>query len=84
MHLLMLDLDIDWKEEKMDYLAKVIVDLVSLAQQLFVVWANGGNNVPAQDKAILGDSITSVFANSVNFLAELTAEIMRQMSNIAS
>lgn len=68
----------------MEYLAKAIVDVVSLFKQLMTVWANGGGNVTTQDKALLGDSISSMFANSVNFIAALTAEIMHQMTNIAS
>jgi hypothetical protein len=67
----------------MDYLAKAIVDLVELFKQLFLVWANGGGNMPAEEQGVVGNSIASIFANGVNFFAELTAEITKQMANIA-
>lgn len=67
----------------MDYLAKAVVDLIALFKQLFMVWVNGGGNVPAAEQGVIGDSISSIFANGVNFFAELTAEITRQMANIA-
>lgn len=68
----------------MEYLARAIVDFVSLFKEILTVWAKGGNNVTAQDEALLGDSLSSVFVNIVNFVAELTAELTRQMANIAS
>ena len=69
----------------MDYLARAIVDFVSLLKELVSLWVNGqGNvaaNVTAQSHAHLGDSISSIFANGVNFVTELTAELLRQMTN---
>ena len=66
----------------MEYLAKAIVDCVSLFKELIMVWEHGQGNVPAQ--VHVGDSVASIFTNSVNFIASLTAEIMRQISNTAS
>jgi len=72
----------------MDYLARAIVGFVSLFKELVTLWMKGqGNvaaNVTAQAHAQLGDSISSIFANGVNFVAELTAEILRQMTNVIS
>ena len=67
----------------MDYLAKAIVDLVVLLQQLFMAWMNGGGNMSAEEEGVVGNSIASIFANGVNFFAELSVEITKQMANIA-
>lgn len=72
----------------MDYLARAIVGIISLLRELVTLWGNGqGNvaaNVAAQAHAQIGDSISSIFANGVNFIAALTAEILHQMSNTMS
>ena len=72
----------------MDYLARAIVGFVSLFKELVTLWMNGQGNVAAnvtvQAHAQLGDSISSILANGVNFVAELTAEILRQMTNVIS
>jgi hypothetical protein len=72
----------------MDYLARAIVDFVALFKELVALWVNNqGNvagNVTAQANAQLGDSVSSIFANGIHFVAELTGEILRQMSNVAS
>ena len=72
----------------MDYLAKAIVDVVSLLRELFTLWATGQGNVPAniagQAHTQIGDSLSSIFANGVNFIAALAAEILHQMSNTMS
>ena len=70
----------------MDYLAKAIVDAVSLLRELFTLWATGQGNVPANAaaQAQIGDSLSSIFANGVNFIAALAAAIMHQMSNTMS
>ena len=72
----------------MDYLARAIVDFVALFKELVSLWMNGQGNVSAnvttQAHAHLGDSISSIFANGVNFVTELTAEILRQMANMVS
>lgn len=72
----------------MDYLARAIIGLVSLFKELVVLWMNGqGNvtaNVTAQAHAQLGDSISSIFSNGVNFIAALAAELLHQMGNTVS
>ncbi|MBM3157551.1 MAG: hypothetical protein FJ004_09755 [Chloroflexi bacterium] len=67
----------------MDYLAKAIVDLFTLFQQLFIAWVNGEGNIAVEEQGVIGNSIASIFANGVNFFAELTSEVTKQMSNIA-
>jgi hypothetical protein len=72
----------------MDYLARAIVGFVSLFKELVTLGMDGQGNVAAnvttQAHAQLGDSMSSIFANGVNFVAELTAEILRQMTNVIS
>ena len=72
----------------MDYLARAIVGVVSLLRELVTLWGSGqGNvaaNVAAQAHAQIGDSLSSIFANGVNFIAALAAEILHQMSNTMS
>lgn len=72
----------------MDYLARAIVGFVDLFKELFTLWVNGQGNVAAnvatQAHSHLGDSISSIFANGVNFVTELTAEILRRMANVVS
>jgi antitoxin component of MazEF toxin-antitoxin module len=72
----------------MDYLARAIIGVVSLLRELVTLWGNGQGNIPAnvaaQAHAQIGDSISAIFANGVNFIAALTAEILRQMGNSIS
>lgn len=72
----------------MDYLARVIVGFVSLLQDLITLWSNGQGsvsaNVAAQAQPQIGDSLSSIFANGWNFIAELAAEVLGQMSNTVS
>jgi hypothetical protein len=71
-----------------DYLARAIIGVVSLLNELVTLWANGhGNvsaNVAAQAHTQIGDSISSIFTNGVNFIAALAAEILHQMGNTVS
>ena len=72
----------------MDYLARAIVGVVSLLRELVTLWGSGqGNvaaNVAAQAHTQIGDSLSSIFANGVHFIAALSAEILRQMGNTVS
>ena len=72
----------------MDYLARAIVGVVSLLRELVTLWGSGqGNvaaNVAAQAHAQIGDSLSSIFANGVHFIAALSAEILHQMGNSTS
>ena len=72
----------------MDYLARAIVSFFSLFKELVALWMNNQGNVPAdvtaQAHAHLGDSISSIFVNGVNFIAAITSEISRQMGNVTS
>ncbi len=72
----------------MDYLARAIVGVVSLLRELVTLWGNGQvditANVATQAQAQLGDSISSIFANGVHFIAALAAEILHQMGNSPS
>lgn len=72
----------------MDYLARAIVGFVSLLKELITLGSNGQGNVSAnvatQVHAQLGDSISSIFANGMHFIAALSAEILRQMGNVTS
>lgn len=69
----------------MDYLARAIVGVVSLLRELFTIWGNGQvditANVAAQAHAQIGDNISSIFTDGVNFIAALAAEVLRQMGN---
>jgi len=71
-----------------EYLAKAIISIVSLLGELFNLWANNlGNvsaNVAAQGHGQIGDSLSSIFTNGVNFIAALAAEILHLMSNTVS
>jgi 4-hydroxyphenylpyruvate dioxygenase-like putative hemolysin len=52
---------------------------------LFTLWGNGQvditANVAAQAHAQIGDNISSIFTDGVNFIAALAAEVLRQMGN---
>jgi hypothetical protein len=69
----------------MDYLARAIVGFVSLFKELITLWSNGQGdvtaNVAAQAHAQIGDSLSSIFTDGVNFIAQLAAEILHQMGN---
>jgi hypothetical protein len=69
----------------MDYLARAIVELVTLLKELAMFWASGQSdvtaNVVAQTHTQIGDTISYIFTNGVNFIAQLAAEISHQMGN---
>jgi len=72
----------------MDYLARAIVAFIDLFKELGSLWMNGQGNISAnvttQAQAHIGDSISSIFANGINFVVELSAEILHQMANVVS
>jgi len=72
----------------MEYLARVVVGLVSLFKELIGIWMNGQGgitaNVTGAAHANIGDSLSYIFANGVNFIAQLAAQILHQMGNTTS
>jgi hypothetical protein len=60
----------------MESLAKAIIDSVQLFGQLAEHWANGQANIATNTPIPVGDTVSSIFANLVSFLAQLTSEII--------
>ena len=63
----------------MESLAKAITDSVQLFGQLAEHWANGQANIATNTPIPVGDTVSSIFANLVSFLAQLTSEIIAQI-----
>jgi hypothetical protein len=70
----------------MEYLARMIVALVSLLKELVGLWLNGQGSVTANIAGVahanVGDSISYIFANGVNFITALASEMLRQIGNV--
>ena len=63
----------------MESLAKAIIDSVQLFGQLAEHWANGQANIATNTPVPVGDTVSSILANLVSFLAQLTSEIIAQI-----
>ena len=63
----------------MENLAKAIIDSVQLFGQLAEHWANGQANIATNTPVPIADTVSSILANLVSFLAQLTSEIIAQI-----